>query len=115
MILFVHDISDVFVSLCKAFTDTPYTSVSLSGFALLYSSFAYLRLYFFPCYLIYYGYYDTFEGSDQLYGRNCLGAMVHFLLALHFYWFGLFTQMFAYYWKTGVTKDLQQKLVKKAE
>mmetsp|Transcript_4962 Transcript_4962/g.9330 ORF Transcript_4962/g.9330 Transcript_4962/m.9330 type:complete len:352 (+) Transcript_4962:62-1117(+) len=115
LILLVHDISDVFVGFCRAFADTPYTVVSLSLLAGLYSTFAYYRLYFFPFYLIYHGYYEVFEGSDELYGRNVLGAMVHFLVCLHIYWFALLTNMYTRYWHSGVTEDIQQKLPEKAK
>jgi hypothetical protein len=115
LVLMVHDISDVFVSFCRAFTDTPYTALSLSLFAGLYSTFAYYRLYFFPFHLIYQGYYlnpgtISQQHQEQNYGLHVLGFMVHCLVALHVYWFFLLTKMFTRYWDSGVTRDLQQKL-----
>ena len=109
LVLYSHDISDVFVSFSRALVDTNFKWATFGCYLCLISSWAYTRLFFFPYYLIGIGFYNN-PMEHEIYGINIFGAMAHVLLVLHVYWFILLIKMGLKFMQTSTTSDLQQDL-----
>ena len=109
LILFSHDVSDAFVCYSRFFVDTDYTNCSLGSYIGLMTTWVYTRLIIFPFDLIRMSCY-TNPMIHEMHGIGILGAMIHALAVLHFYWFILLIKMGLKYAKSSVTVDLQQDL-----
>jgi len=113
LVLFVHDIADVFGYALKAMVDTKHVKITLTLYACLLVVWAYARFYCFPA-LIISGIYDAIKSVNQewyiaLEWSYFLG-MLYILLFLHIYWYALFLLAGYSYTRTGVTQDLQHKV-----
>jgi hypothetical protein len=89
LILFVHDICDIFVYICRAFLDTKYIGIGFMFYIMLMTSFAYFRLYVYPFHLIWHSVWFNTTTYMHIPGFRLMGALVHFLLCLHVYWYVL--------------------------
>jgi len=114
LILVTHDVSDFCVYLTRVFVDTNNTKATVVSYSLLMTSWIYTRLFIFPYELIYWGTYYSIA-FEEIYGIWLMGAMLHFLLVLHIYWFYLLIKMGMRFAKKGTTKDLQHNLTKKSQ
>ena len=93
-VLFLHDISDLFMDAGRATSDTPFHAfTTVMGIGVV-TSWAYTRLYLFPFHLIHYAYFYNSAPEEELYGKHLLAAMLGTLLILHIYWFVLIVKMF---------------------
>jgi len=113
LVLFVHDIADVFAYALKTAVDTRYTKVTLFFYTGLLIVWAYARFYCFPG-LIISGIYDAIHDVNpewyfSLEWSYFLG-MLYILLFLHIYWYCLFLLAGYSFFRTGVTQDLQHKV-----
>ena len=93
LVLFLHDISDLFLDWARATADTQLKGVTRVMSVGVVVSWVYTRLYLFPFYLIDVAYWHNKAPYEELYGKNLLGAMLHALLVLHIYWFILIIKM----------------------
>jgi hypothetical protein len=86
LILFVHDIGDVFLALGRAFADTTYNKFSIAAYIALLITWPYYRLYLYPSEMLWVSCYGN-PRFDVIYGMEILGLMAHILLILHIYWY----------------------------
>ena len=104
LVLFVHDVSDVFGYLVRIFVDTNYKMITLSSYIGLLISWFYMRLVIFPFDLIRVAVYVN-PMPQEIYGMGVLGGMLHFLLILHIYWYYLFIKIGLKFLATKETED----------
>lgn len=109
LVLFTHDISDMFVYLTRVFVDTDFKKATLASYTLLMVSWAYTRLIVFPVELIATATYFN-PVYEEIHGMWLLGGMLHFLLVLHFYWFYLLIKMGMRFATKGKVQDIQHKI-----
>jgi hypothetical protein len=114
MILYVHDISDVFVCLTRVFVDTSQAAITFIIYICLLVTWIYTRLFVFPFELIRVSCYQN-PWIHEVYGIGILGGMAHILLLLHVYWFYLLVQMGIRFLKTAKPQDTQNDLREKQE
>ena len=107
LVLFSHDLSDILVYGIRMFVDTNKTKVTFAIYILLVMSWAYTRLFIFPTEIIYWA---TYQANVEIYGLWVMGAMLHFLLVLHIYWFCLLIKMGVKFIKKGRPQDTQHDL-----
>jgi hypothetical protein len=112
-VLFIHDISDVFLELAKCFNYISKvkgqkwaTTVCDILFAIFAISFFVLRLVIYPYWIFYTSYVD----ATEIFGQNWFGFDVFYWLllslqALHVFWFYLISRMIYRLLTTGIEKD----------
>ncbi|CAG9330162.1 unnamed protein product [Blepharisma stoltei] len=110
LVLFVHDIPDLFVYLTRIFMDTKHKNITFLSYIGIMISWAYLRLYIYPFDLIRMGSFYDNPVSHEIYGMGILSGMVHVLLLMHIYWYVLLVKMGFKFVMTGVPADTQKKL-----
>jgi ceramide synthetase len=93
LVLFLHDISDLFLDWARATADTHLQALTRTMSVGVVLSWLYTRLYLFPVYLIDAAYWHTSIPDEEIYGKHLLGSMLHVLLVLHIYWFILIVKM----------------------
>lgn len=93
LVLFLHDISDLFLDWARATADTQLQALTRTMSVFVVLSWVYTRLYLFPFYLIDVAYWRNKVPYEDVYGKDLLGAMLHVLLVLHIYWFILIVKM----------------------
>ena len=109
LILYCHDISDIFVCFSRVFVDTDFKKTTFVFYVGLMISWVYTRLYIFPFELIRISCYQN-KYIHEIYGIGILGAMVHILVVLHVYWFVLLVKMGMKFVKTSTLNDIQHDL-----
>ena len=112
-VLFLHDISDIFLESAKCFNYTSkvkgkeWASLACDSlFAIFASSFFVLRLVVYP----YWIFWCSYIYADERFGKNWIGFWVYFWLllalqALHIFWFYLISRMIYRLLTTGIEKD----------
>ena len=118
LITFLHDLSEVPVSLIKMFVNTPYNSLSLVSFFSLLVVWIYTRNYVFVIWT-----YESWMGCgftepelDQFHFIFWFANSMNVILCiLHYYWLALFFNMFLMFKKSGVTTDTQSLKSKKEQ
>jgi len=79
LIMFLHDISDIPVYLCKTFSDTKFTGTTVVSFVLLISGWIYFRIYALGMII-----YELLLNSEGFhFGMTCVLIVLY---ALHYYW-----------------------------
>lgn len=112
LVLLLHGATDISIYASKAFVDTGYTKlVGLSFFSLL-ASYAWLRIFVFPVYVMKSAWQESIEEvkPTELFGWGFLNFALLSLLLLHMYWFGLIVKIALHFNSTGQAKDLQSNL-----
>ena len=104
LILFCHDLSDVFVHSTRVIVDTEYSKLAFCSYVMLMISWVYMRLWVLPTELVYYTCYVN-DYYYEIYGIEILGFMTHVLILLHIYWFVLLSRMGFRFLKFGEAKD----------
>lgn len=92
LVLFTHDCSDLFVDTTRVLADSKYKTLLYISASCLLVLWFYMRLYLFPVYLIYHGYWYN-KAEPEIYGRHLMGWMLHVLFILNVYWFVLIIKM----------------------
>lgn len=108
IVLFVHDVPDIFAHGIKCSVDGSNTPRTLSIYFGLLITWAYFRLYVFPTEVIYSAIYAL-----EVEGVWAMLVMAFALLSLHSYWFYSFITMGLAFLKTGKTVDTQQLIIEK--
>jgi len=113
IILFLHDWSDILVSIVKAIADIKVPSWLLGGvFILLMVSWAYTRLYVLPFEVIKVCCFSSFHAPNMtLNSMILMTCMLLILLVLHFYWFVIFCQVLYHF----IVKKKKQDMISNAE
>jgi len=95
IILFLHDWSDILVSVVKAIVDLKTPSWLIGGvFTTLMVSWAYTRLYVFPFEVIRVCCFGAYHSPNMTQNSLILQtSMLLILLVLHIYWFAIFCQI----------------------
>lgn len=79
LIMFLHDISDIPVYLCKAFSDTKFEITTIVSFVLLILGWIYFRIYALGMII-----YELLLNSEGFhFGMTCVLIVLY---ALHYYW-----------------------------
>jgi hypothetical protein len=106
LVLFLHDIADVWAYAVKAVVDTKYTAATLCAYAGLLVTWGYTRLYVLPVYVIS---VSQIPGSGPGFVWMTSYFMIWVLQCLHIYWYILFLIMGYRFLVSGKTVDIQQK------
>eukprot|EP00357_Protocruzia_adherens_P019121 CAMPEP_0115013952 /NCGR_PEP_ID=MMETSP0216-20121206/25747_1 /TAXON_ID=223996 /ORGANISM="Protocruzia adherens, Strain Boccale" /LENGTH=227 /DNA_ID=CAMNT_0002383515 /DNA_START=668 /DNA_END=1351 /DNA_ORIENTATION=- len=102
-VLFLHDVSDIFVYLAKVLVDFKLTVLQLPAYVALMTVFGYCRLYVYPVYVIPWGsIYAEDVVQGEVLGWDVSAAMLIMLQVLHVYWYALLLKM-------GITKIFKGK------
>ncbi|TDH67484.1 hypothetical protein CCR75_008570 [Bremia lactucae] len=110
LVLFTHDIGDVFGYGIKSIVDTGNTPLVAMMYLLLLASWGYTRLYVLPYHLIFSAVVVVSQDIiDGTFAKPMI-AMLCMLMVLHVYWYILFLVMGYILLKKGVAEDIQQKL-----
>lgn len=116
VIVFLHDVGDIFSYLVKCFADSAHKKTTFVIFLGVLASWGYTRLFLFPqiiYYLLFLPQYHPECKADQLYLVNFFSFQLSLLQILHFYWYSLFLFMGYRFLTTGSTKDVQNQIVSK--
>lgn len=105
LILFVHDIGDVFGYAIKCSVDTAYKKMTYCLYALLLVAWGVTRLYIYPTVII----RSAMNDTEQTMQVRCTVAMLWVLQGLHVYWYTLFLKMGYQAATKGKTEDIQQQ------
>jgi len=109
LILFTHDLSDIFVCLTRTVMDTKINkAISFASYISIMVTWFYMRLWIFPLDLLRMGAYEC--PLEEVYGLGVLAGMAHVLLVLHVYWYILMIKMGVRFVKSGVPVDDMKKL-----
>ncbi len=123
LVLFIHDVGDIFVNLTKALVDTYYTKCTAVSWFLLTNVWAITRLYIFPAWVIQstckwncrlVDFLVVFEGiqlvnEEHHHGYYFFNFMLMVLLMLHVYWFGLLVKFGVRMVKYGEKEDFSHE------
>ncbi|KAG2782405.1 hypothetical protein PC129_g16638 [Phytophthora cactorum] len=112
LVVFTHDLGDVTGYGIKSIVDTGNTPLVVFMYLVLLASWAYTRLFVFPCHLI----NSTFTALSQEHLNvnttfaHPMVAMLCMLMVLHVYWYFLFLVMGYALVNKGVAEDIQHKV-----
>jgi ceramide synthetase len=93
LISFSHDIPDFFLYFSRVFVDTKHKFMAISMFACLLISYLWGKLTVYPLWLIWHFIWYNNECPDKVPGFTLIGAMLHVLLILHWYWYLIFLEI----------------------
>lgn len=112
VILFCHDICDIFTFGCKAFVDTPYHKVTVGLFLLLTSCWFYFRLYTFPSAALFpiFKAIKTRPDHSETEGSSYFIFILLTLSLMNIYWFVLMVKMFVHFILSGQMRDLHSRV-----
>lgn len=88
-IMFVHDYSDLLVSVFKICADTTHKYIEMASFLIMFSHWLYFRLYIFPFFLVHRLYEECFQSNMQNMNYGVMNMMMAFLVGLvglHAFW-----------------------------
>ncbi|KAL4166112.1 hypothetical protein KRP22_013377 [Phytophthora ramorum] len=112
LVVFTHDIGDVTGYGIKSIVDTGNTPLVAFMYVVLLVSWAYTRLFVFPCHLIYSSMVKLPQKHPDIVGAfvHPMNAMLCMLMVLHVYWYFLFLVMGYALVNKGVAEDIQHKV-----
>ncbi|CDJ36156.1 longevity-assurance (LAG1) domain-containing protein, putative [Eimeria mitis] len=112
VILFCHDICDIFTFGCKAFVDTPYHKVTIGLFVLLTSCWFYFRLYTFPSAALFpiFKAIKTRPDNSETESSSYFIFILLTLSLMNIYWFVLMVKMFVHFILSGQMRDLHSRV-----
>ena len=110
IVLFLHDVPDIFVYLAKGTADSRFPNVCLIFYFGMVASWMWFRLWAFPYYvlLVVHTHVAKVSGCTRP-TFGWLTAMLWLLLALHVWWFTIFVKMGYDALVKGITRDLQSQ------
>jgi len=107
VVLFLHDISDIFSYGCKIFVDTEYLTLTLFNYVSLIISWFYTRLFVFPFQVILQCFTNNIWSRPELVGYMIIAFCLVTLLVLHVYWIILILNIGLKFLRTGEADDMQ--------
>jgi len=107
VVLFLHDISDIFSYGCKIFVDTEYLKTTLFFYVSLVLSWFWTRLYVFPFQVILQCFTNNIWARPELVGYMIIAICLVTLLCLHVYWIILILDIGVKFLRTGEADDMQ--------
>ncbi|KAG7382866.1 Ceramide synthase 6 [Phytophthora pseudosyringae] len=112
LVVFTHDLGDVTGYGIKSIVDTDNTPLVALMYLVLLASWAYTRLFVFPCHLIYSSMIELPQKHPDIVGAfvHPMNAMLCMLMVLHVYWYFLFLVMGYALVNKGVAEDIQHKV-----
>jgi len=107
VVLFLHDISDIFSYGCKIFVDTEYLKTTLFFYVNLVLTWFWTRLYVFPFQVILQCFTNNIWARPELVGYMIIAICLATLLCLHVYWIVLILGIGVKFLRTGEADDMQ--------
>jgi ceramide synthetase len=107
VVLFLHDISDIFSYGCKIFVDTVHEYITLFFYFGLVSTWFYTRIIIYPFEIILQCFTNNIWARPELVGYMIIAICLSTLLCLHIYWIIVFISIGTKYLRTGEADDLQ--------
>jgi len=107
IVLFLHDISDIFSYGCKIFVDTVHLKTTLFFYVNLVLTWFWTRLYVFPFQVILQCFTNNIWARPELVGYMIIAICLATLLCLHVYWIVLILGIGAKFLRTGEADDMQ--------
>ena len=117
LVIYIHDIADVWGHLGKCFGDTHFTYVKYFNAVSMWLGWLYSRLIAFP--LIAYvaitlpndlPFAEAYVGSKEQWLNQILTTFLFFLFLLNVWWFYLITYMIYTFATKGTSEDIQNKI-----
>jgi len=105
LVLITHDFSDMFGYAIKSVVDTKSAALTLTVYAGLLLSWAFMRLFVFPFYII-----SVTITQTEVDGYALFNGMLITLLCLHIYWYTLFLKMGYTFLTRGTREDIIDKV-----
>ena len=109
LVMFVHDICDVFICTLRIIADTKLSFLVMIIYPTTMIVWAVFRLYIFPFKIVYSCAYTCFTNGyvdfNIAYSWIPLNCLLFLLIAMHWKWFFELLQMGTKYLKTGATDD----------
>ena len=118
LVVYVHDIADMFGHFGKAFSDTHFKLVKYFNAVSMWGAWLYSRLIVFP-YITYYGelvipytkpHVSIYRGSYDESLTLIMVLFLFFLFLLNIWWFYLITVMIWRFARSGADEDIQNKI-----
>jgi len=107
VVLFLHDISDIFSYGCKIFVDTKYIKTTLFFYVSLVLSWFWTRLYVFPFQILLQCFTNNIWVRPELVGYMIIAICLITLLCLHIYWIVLILNIGVKFITSGEADDMQ--------
>jgi ceramide synthetase len=107
VVLFLHDISDIFSYGCKIYVDTKYIKTTLFFYINLVLTWFWTRLYVFPFQVILQCFTNNIWARPELVGYMIIAICLATLLCLHVYWIVLILGIGVKFLRTGEADDMQ--------
>jgi len=107
VVLFLHDIADIFSYGCKIYVDTDYLATTLFFYVSLVVSWFWTRLYVFPFQVILQCFTNNIWARPELVGYMIIAICLVTLLCLHIYWIILILGIGVKFLRTGEADDMQ--------
>ncbi|ORX61270.1 LAG1-domain-containing protein, partial [Piromyces finnis] len=107
VVLFLHDISDIFSYGCKIFVDTDQTVLTFINYVSLIITWVYTRLYIFPFQVILQCFTNNIWARPELVGYIIIAICLITLLILHVYWIILLINIGIKFVFNGEFDDIQ--------
>ncbi|OUM57264.1 hypothetical protein PIROE2DRAFT_48842 [Piromyces sp. E2] len=107
VVLFLHDISDIFSYGCKIYVDTENLKSAIFFYVSLVLSWIWTRLYVFPFQVILQCFTNNIWARPELVGYMIIAICLVSLLCLHVYWITIFIMIGVKLVVTGEADDMQ--------
>jgi len=107
VVLFLHDISDIFSYGCKIYVDTKHIKITLFFYVSLVLTWFWTRLYVFPFQVILQCFTNNIWARPELIGYMIIAICLFTLLCLHVYWIVLIMNIGVRFITSGEADDMQ--------
>jgi len=107
VVLFLHDISDIFSYGCKIYVDTKHIKLTLFFYVSLVLTWFWTRLYVFPFEVILQCFTNNIWARPELVGYMIIAICLFTLLCLHVYWIVLILNIGVRFITSGEADDMQ--------
>lgn len=107
VVLFLHDISDIFSYGCKIYVDTKHIKLTLFFYVSLVLTWFWTRLYVFPFEVILQCFTNNIWARPELVGYMIIAICLFTLLCLHVYWIVLILNIGVKFITSGEADDMQ--------
>jgi very-long-chain ceramide synthase / ultra-long-chain ceramide synthase len=105
VIVFIHDIADIWVTLTRAFAESEYKKCTVASFLIMMVVWCYARIYLLGECI----YVATFKMEVYVvspYVQPIFGFLLTCLLLLDIYWFIVFVKIIKLFFEKGICEDL---------
>eukprot|EP00920_Eleutheroschizon_duboscqi_P041361 GHVT01099229.1.p1 GENE.GHVT01099229.1~~GHVT01099229.1.p1 ORF type:complete len:340 (-),score=-13.70 GHVT01099229.1:509-1528(-) len=112
IIMFCHDVCDIFSFGCKLLVDTPFKRLTISLFMCLLAFWGYLRLYCYPATTLYPILMELHSmiAAPEIQGWMWFVFLLSTVMLMDIYWFALMLKIFGHFVTSGQTTDMHSRV-----